>query len=138
MSTLAPLSCASTSLNKPAALNRRLNDCTCKFQPKPAGTYTALGFSFSTCQAPTGRGMSGCCGKPSACIDVKRRRMQGSYNYIEQPLLRGNFAPTQGELAGLRGEDALVAALTQLCGNPLQDNVLSGTLQETLEQLDLN
>ena len=81
--------------------------------------------------------MSGCCGKPSACIDVKRRRQQGSYNYVEQPLLSGNNAPTQGELAGLRGEGALIAALTQLCGNPLQDNVLSGTLQETLDELNL-
>lgn len=135
MSSQIKLSCASNSLNRPVGAEYRLNKCPCKFQPKPAGAYTALGFSFSTCQAP-GTGLSGCCNKPSACIENKRRKMQGMYNYIQQPILNSSYTVTQGDAIGKSGTDALVAALNNLCDG--MDNVTDATTTALLSELVSN
>lgn len=114
MSTRAPLSCGATSITNPAGTQYKLNDCTCKFQPKPAGTFTPLGFSFSTCQNPANRYRS-CCNAPAPCLDVKRRRLQGFTNTVQQPILSTDYTVTQGAAIGKSGNEALLAALGELC-----------------------
>lgn len=116
MSTKAPLSCGARSISNPGASGSQflLNDCTCKFQPKPAGTFTPLGFSFSTCQNPADRYRS-CCNRPQACLDVKRRRLQGFTNTVEQPILSPEYVVTQGAAISKSGNEALLAALGELC-----------------------
>lgn len=125
MSTRAPLSCGAKSLNRPAGSHYRLQDCTCKFQPKPSGTFTPLGFSFSTCQTP-GKGVS-------ACIDTKRRRGQGFTNYYQQPILNNSHTVTQGKAIGKSGAAAVVAALDALCDG--MDNVSDPSTLSLLQGL---
>lgn len=114
MSTKAPLSCGATSITNPGGTQYQLNSCTCSFQPKPAGTFTPLGFSFSTCQNPADTYRS-CCNRPQACLDVKRRRLQGFTNTVEQPILSSEYTVTQGAAIGKSGNEALLAALGELC-----------------------
>ena len=114
MSTKAPLSCGATSITNPGATQYLLNECTCKFQPKPAGTFTPMGFSFSSCQNPADRYRS-CCNRPQACLDVKRRRLQGFTNTVQQPILSTEYTVTQGAAISKSGNEALLAALGELC-----------------------
>lgn len=132
MSTRAPLSCGAKSLNRPVGSQYRLQDCTCKFQPKPSGTFTPLGFSFSSCQAP-GKGLSSCCNRPSACIETKRRRGQGFTNYFQQPIMNSAHTVTQGKAIGKSGAAAVVAALDALCDG--MDNVSDPSTLSLLQSL---
>lgn len=114
MSTQASLSCGAKSISNPSGTQYKLNSCTCKFQPKPAGTFTPLGFSFSTCQNPATSYRS-CCNAPKQCIETKRRRRQGFTNTVLQPILHDGYVVTQGSAIGKSGNEALLAALGELC-----------------------